>query len=284
MTSLVQDTVILNALDPKRQPTFVPQLSLLRLHQWCEQGNSNLRVRLRTLLELGQNLQHRSFEEFHAIFEELRSWAWHKLGRAENTTLLEWVPAGKLIRGSDIKLAVPKPQLLKAETLSDSFSQYRGSLERCYLARDNQPGFDVLHPMGGGLLLYECRYSEPPMSEDKTGTKLTASEDVRRKSVLAQEEVQASVAIVGGKTVCASRSAYVLVGHRDSAQKLEDFVKSCNEKPAESYKKAFTMWEQFSKLEMTVMVLDREALLQHYGPTFKLLGGFMLEYSARNHS
>ena len=185
--------------------------------------------------------------------------------------------------GSEIKLAVPKPQLLKTETLSDPLSRHRGSLERCYLAHDNQPGFDVLQPMGGALLLYECRYSEPPMSEDKTGTKLTPSEDVRRKSVLAQEEVQASDAIVGGQTIDASRSAYVLVGHRDSAQNLEGFVKSCNEKPAKSYKKALARWKQFSELKMTVIVLNRQALLQHYGPTFKLLGGFMLDYSARNH-
>ena len=111
------------------------------------------------------------------------------------------------------------------------------------------------------------------MSEDKKGTKLTPSEDVRRKSVLAQQEVQASDAIVGGKTVDALRSAYVFVGHRDSAQNLEGFVKSCNEKPAESYKKALARWKQFSELEMTVIVLNRQALLQHYGPTFKLLGG-----------
>jgi hypothetical protein len=57
-------------------------------------GEDNLRVRLRTLLELGHNLQHRSFEEFHAIFEELRCWAWHKLNKAEDVTLRKWIPKG----------------------------------------------------------------------------------------------------------------------------------------------------------------------------------------------
>ena len=122
------------------------------------------------------------------------------------------------------------------------------------------------------------------MSEDKTGTKLTPSEDVRRKSVLAQQEVEASNATVGGQTIDPSRSSYVLIGHRDSTQDLEAFVKACNEKPAEGHKRAFAMWEKFAKLEISVAVLNRQALLQHYGPTFKLLGGFMLDYSARNHS
>jgi len=281
--SLVQDTVILNALDPKRHPTFVPQLSLLRLHHWCEQGKGNLRVRMRTLLELGHNLQHRSFEEFHAIFEELRCWAWHKLKKAEDVTLREWIPDGKFIQDGELRLVVPKSQLLGTETLSHQLSQYRGSLERCYLAHDSQPGFDVVQPMRGSLLLYECRYSEPPMSDDKTGTKLTPSEDVRRKSVLAQQEMEASDATVGGQLINPSRSAYVLIAHRDSTQDLELFAKACNEKPAESYSRAWATWEKFSELEMSVAVLNRQALLQHYGPTFKLLGGFMLDYSARNH-
>ena len=281
--SLVQDTVILNALDPKRHPRFVPQLSLLRLRHWCEQGEDNLRVRLRTLLELGHNLQHRSFEEFHAIFEEMRCWAWHKLKKGEDVTLRKWIPKGKFIRGGELRLVVPDPQLQKTETLPNQLSQYRGSLQRCYVAHDNQPGFDVVQPMGGSLLLYECRYSEPPMSEDKTGTKLTPSEDVRRKSVLAQQEVEASKTAAGGQTIDPSQSAYILIGHRDSVQDLELFAKTCNEKPADSYMRAVAMWEKFSKLEMSVAVLNRQALLLHYGPTFKLLGGFMLDYSARNH-
>ncbi len=282
--SLVQDTVILNALDPKRHPTFVPQLSLLRLHLWCEQGKGDLRVRLRTLLELGHNLQHRSFEEFHAIFEELRCWAWHKLNKPEDVALREWIPDAKFIRGGGSRLVVPKPQLLKTETLPNQLSQYRGPLQRCYVAHDNQPGFDVVQPMGRNLLLYECRYSEPPMSEDKTNTKLTPSEDVRRKSVLAQQELEASSATVGGQTIGPSQSAYVLIGHRDSVKDLELFAKACDEKPDDGHKKAVAIWEKFSKLEMSVAVLNRQALLLHYGPTFKLLGGFMLDYSARNHS
>lgn len=281
--SLVQDTVLLNALDPKRHPRFVPQLSLLRLHQWCVQNQGNLQVRLRTLLELGHDLQHRSFEEFHGIFEELRCWAWHKLGHARDANLLEWIPCGRLVRGDAFDVSVPRVELLRTETLPQSLSAHGGSLERCCLAHDNQPGFDVVQPMGQTLLLYECRYSEPPMSEDDTSTRLSPAADVRRKAVIAQEQVRGSQATVDGHNISPRRSAYVLIAHRDSADDLEAFAASCNEQPAARYKKARATWKQFSELEVPVVVLNREALMQRYGPTFKLLGGFMMDYAGRHH-
>ena len=42
---------------------------------------------------------------------------------------------------------------------------------------------------------------------------------------------------------------------------LTPFVKACSEKPAGSFKKAIAMWEKFSKLEMSVAMLNRQALL-----------------------
>jgi hypothetical protein len=95
--------------------------------------------------------------------------------------------------------------------------------------------------------------------------------------------VKQSQATVAGKKVSPESSAYVLIGHRDSAKRLQDYSASCNEQPAPHHLKAMEMWEQFSKVAMCVMVLNREALMQHYGPTFKLLGGFMMDYARRHH-
>ena len=140
--------------------------------------------------------------------------------------------------------------------------------------------------MGQALLVYECRYSEPPMSEDDTSTKLSPAADVRRKAVIARDQVLASQATVGGTDgtdVSPASTAYVLIAHRDSAGDLESFATSCNTQPAARCKKATTIWNNFSTLNLPVVVLNREALMKHYGPTFKLLCGFMMDYAGRHH-
>jgi hypothetical protein len=281
--SMVQDTVILNALDPKH-PTFVPQLSLLRLHFWSLEGHSHLQVRLRALMELGLDLQHRSFEEFHLIFEELRCWAWHCLGQDFNTTLEGWLPNARRVHGDNVALTVPLPALLRTTVLPAPFHACTNEIARSCLAVENQPGFDIVHPMGCRLLLGECRYSEPPVSEDDTGTKLTPAEDVRRKVVLAAREVRSSTVRVGGLPVGEFLAAFVLIAHRDtSSHDLDAFVAACLSAPQQRFKKALAIWKQFNEVKMPVLLFDREALLQHYGPTFKLLGGFMMSYGLRHH-
>lgn len=50
---------------------------------------------------------------------------------------------------------------------------------------------------------------------------------------------------------------------------------------AQRFPKAHETWSGFKKLGMTVAVMDRDALLMHYGPTFASLGGFMFDYASR---
>lgn len=97
--SMVQDSVLVNALDPCRG--FVPQLSLLRLHQWCQTGTEPVHVRLRRLLELRQD------REFYLAFEELRLWAHHHLGLEAETTLWPWFSEAVFTNTADMHVKFP---------------------------------------------------------------------------------------------------------------------------------------------------------------------------------
>jgi hypothetical protein len=281
MQRMVEDSVIVNGLNPKSP--FVPQLSLLRLHQWCldakdsvdtEDSSVLLQVRLGTLLELGQNLQFRSFEEFHLIFEELRCWAWHRLNKSAHTTLKDWLPHAQLVRGEGlVHLTVPPAKLDTTEPSYGSLAEKDGGSVHA-LAPRNQPGFDIVRRMGPACLLEECRYSEPSGDQSEKGTQLAPAADVRRKAVLAAEE--ASKANI-------SSPAFVLVAFRNASSDLRKFALSCKEQPAEQHAQAVEMWERYQKLAMPVLVFDRTALMKHYGPTFQRLGGFVLDYTQRNH-
>ena len=187
------------------------------------------------------------------------------------------------MRGDSIGLSVPKVELLKTKELPKNLGDFSRSLEGYSLAHANQPGFDVVQPMGQAMLMYECRYSEPPITQGQTSTQLTPSADVRRKAVIARTQVVKSQATVAGQTIDPSRSVYILVAHRDSSGDLDTFLDACNSAPAARHQKAMEIWDQFSNLEMPVMVLNRQALMQRYGPTFRLLGGFMMDYASRHH-
>uniref|UniRef100_A0A0G4HIT0 Uncharacterized protein n=1 Tax=Chromera velia CCMP2878 TaxID=1169474 RepID=A0A0G4HIT0_9ALVE len=267
VSSLVSSTVILNALDPQLGQPFVPQLSLLRLHIWSlGDSRSAVKVRVRTLLEMGSDMQHQSFEEFHAIFEELRCWAWHKLGgRPDTTSIQAWLPESRAVPGKDssgIQLTIPNPCLQMTSRLPKRLSDHQGPLDRCCLADTNQPGFDVLQPMGESLLLHECRYSEPPNPGDATSTRLTPAEDVRRKAVLAASEVDATKAtITGRKEVAQDRSVLVVAAHRDGATDLAGLTQSCSEEPDRSrFPRAHADWETFTRVQMPVVILNHWAL------------------------
>jgi hypothetical protein len=279
MQRMVYSSLIVNGLDPKSP--FVPQLSLLRLHQWCldaedsvdtEDSSVWLQVRLRTLLELGQNLQYRSFEEFHLIFEELRCWAWHRLNKSADTTLEEWLPGAHLVHGDGlVKLTVPPAKVGVTEVLSGSLAEKGGGFAHA-LAQPNQRGFDIVRRMGPVCLLEECQV---PGDDNEKGAKLAPAADVRRKALLAAEEA--------AKANIAS-AAFVLVACRNASSDLETFALSCKERPAERHgREAVEMWERFGKLSMPVLVFDRTAVMKHYGPTFQRLGGFVFDYAQRNH-
>jgi hypothetical protein len=278
--SLIQDSVILNSMHP--QERFVPHLSLLRLQIWCKNQSiecktrtrdHDLWIRLSTLLELGKNTQHRSFEEFHLIFEELRCWAWHYLDMGSACKLKEWLAGAQHLRGNgNVELAVPRAELLQTCELEVPLSDNKAQFVHT-LAMRNQPGFDIVRRMGAVTLLEECRYSEPPSDEERTGTVLAPAEDVRRKAVLAAQEASGQPLPV-----------FVLVAFRDPSGDLVEFAKACEKKPHENHEKASGMWSRYDNLTMPVFVFDRAALLRRYGPTFKLLGGFVFDYSARNHN
>jgi hypothetical protein len=115
---LVQSTVLINAMDPHL--AFVPQLSLLRLGLWAKTHTSAtpLKALVRRLVTLGSDLQHRSFEQFHALFEQLRCWAWHRRGRQASTTFKEWFPHAVLVQGPNLSITVPPAQTGQEAVLS----------------------------------------------------------------------------------------------------------------------------------------------------------------------
>jgi hypothetical protein len=196
---LIQSSVLLNEFNPD-MISFYPQMSLLRLYRWCSadktarSASRDLAACFRSLLEFGQDLQHRPFESFHCLFENLRLWAWHKKGRQGQPVLSEWYWSGALLdRERDFSFSIPTTNLRPAMRCESRLSEGRVELGTgCRLAANDQPGADVFESMGHVLLLCECRYSEPPPDDEKTGTRLSPAMDVRRKVVLASQEVQKS--------------------------------------------------------------------------------------------
>ena len=268
---LVENSVLINALAPEMD-SFVPQLSLLRLYHWTETSSSEVSYVVSKLLACGADLHHTSFERFLAVFEELCCWAWHRRGRNPTPTLTQWLPNARLVCGRDLELSVPKVFTLR-EPLPYQLQNSIENLLSCRLAATNQPGFDVLQPMGKTLLLHECRYSEPPELKQRSSS-LLQFRDVWNKAELTAEQVRTSKALVNGKPVSEASCALVLSAFRDTCSKdLETFAQGC----------VASRPTGFSDVKMPVLVMDRSALLKHFGQTFQALAGFQLSYKHRHH-
>ena len=105
---LIRQTFILNSMDPK--VSFVPQLSPLFLRFWSDPDNyaerTPLKMQVKRLLDLGEDLDWVKFEEFNLIFEDLRCWAWHELNQSSKKpcvtqTIGSWFAGGEFLCGDE---------------------------------------------------------------------------------------------------------------------------------------------------------------------------------------
>ena len=290
---LIRRAVIINPIDPSRAITFVPQLSLLFLRHWSSKivgsaktiGN-RLKSLVFRLLQLGENLNPTAFEEFHLLFEQLRCWTWHKLfPQRKYETLATWFRGGVFVRSLE-KTKQSTCQVIPQDPFSadehaasqveiKNLREATGPIKRSFLARAGQPGLDILTPMGNKLVCFEARYSEPAES---TASKLSASKDVKKKSVLFSKEVNASKMTLSGEKINVAKCVFVLVAHRDKLSPHIDFSDTCNKSTGDK-----DIQQQYDAQSFPIIVFDRETLLDRYGPTFRKLCGFMLSYSHRHY-
>jgi hypothetical protein len=293
---LLQNAALLNEVQPN-QP-FKPLLPLLRFDAWC--CNRLTRSidhnfgwglkRLKELIDVGEKLDGASFENFMFSLEELRCWAFCQGGMSCGMSIQDYWPSATVIKSVDgetsRKFLLPSPVTNHQQKLPKNLSKCSGLLQPGhYRALRQQPGFDNLHVMEQGMIMFvECRYSEPP-TDESTGTKLSPFADVRRKVSLVKREIKECQATVGGVELCERNSVVVVSAFRDPANQalsMQQFRDAVLEKPQKGASKEVEQaFVDFSSFEGTVLVMDRVAVLEHCGPTLSRLGGFVLDHNSQ---
>lgn len=214
---MIRQTIIINSVDP--QKPFVPQLSTLMLRLWSDpekdEDRTPLKMRVKRLLELGEDLDWKKFEEFHLIFEDLRCWACHELNKSSKTscttqTLGDWFAGGEFLCGDKTtSLSIPDPTLDITRTLASHIDGSSELVDSIRLAHTNQPGMDILQPMGTTSVFFEVKHSEPQPVGRKTSTKLSVT-DVHDKANTLKNVIDQSNVRVGGQEINAiNRHIYV---------------------------------------------------------------------------
>mgnify|MGYP000730931363 CR=1 FL=1 len=285
-------TVIISGIVPEATLSLIPQLSLLRLQVWGSKPSEQhglLRRCLKSLLNSGFDMGAENFERFQALFEELHKWAFHRLGTKKNTNLKEWFrsPYG-LLRGPNSRFTVPKPDLqTHAGQLPGRVGTLTGDLPQgSYVEGKNQPGFDIVTVMRRRALVLENKWSR--VNEGRTATPLDRL-TVWNKVSKATTELQGSLLKVGSKPIRKACAGFVLMAHRDPARgteteqstvssPLQQFVQVCKTPPEPGHAH-FQAWEAYAKTTASVLILDRAAITNTFGPTFSRLRGFFFSFA-----
>ena len=283
---LAKRAVIINPVRPTNGAEFVPVISPLFLRLWSthrdlENANSivdQVKWRVFRLVQLGEDLNHISFEEFNAVFEELRCWAWGKLFPAKShVRLRDWFNDGDYVRGEN-EIFVSPPRLPPNKQMQVKKSYLReltGDIQHTILARKNQPGVDVLQPLGSLLACFEVKWSEPA---EKTATSVSVNTDVKKKSVLFAREVEQSKAKLDGKEINTKFCVFVLFAHRDKLSETKSYSDSLKQTHED-----LDVQRSYASQSFPIIVFDRERLKKRYGPTFSRLCGFVLNHCQRHH-
>ena len=133
-------------------------------------SSPDLKMQVKRLLELGEDLDWKKFEEFTLIFEDLRCWAWHEVNKCSKTpctkqTLGSWFAGGEfLCGGKTTDLSIPYPTLKSTQTLKSYIGKSSDSVDSICLAHTDQTGMDILLPMDNISVFFEVRHSEPQAS------------------------------------------------------------------------------------------------------------------------
>jgi hypothetical protein len=172
------------------------------------------------------------------------------------------------------------------QRLPTKFSESPSQLQPgFYQAQQTQDGFDNVYVMEDGRMMFvECRYSNPPPEDERTGTRLAPTADICRKVSLVKREINQYQKTVGG--LLEKDCVVVISAFRDPANKalsLEQFRDAVLKKPEENASEGVKeAYNTFRKFEGSVLVLDRAAVLEHCGPTLSRLGGFVLDSDSRH--
>ena len=262
---LIRQTVILGGINPKSN--FVPQLSPMVLQHWSRQGSqrTDLQIRLGKLFELGHNLDWVAFEEFHMIFEELRCWAWHRLENSPAPTLGSWFRDGVFLNegwGKTREVTIPTPRLVATNRLTETVAKSKETVDSIRLAAKGQPGMDIIQPMTDLTFLYENKFSEHGATKNRL-----SFDTIKKKVDAVQQEIQDSKMKVGGQNLSVNNIVLIVAAHQEACGNI------------------ISRWEKENQTEYAfpIIIYDRKHLIQRYGPTFKLLGSFVADYSHRNH-
>jgi len=267
---LIMETVILGGMHPKDD--FVPQLSPMVLQHWSWPGSQTeqtaLQTRLHRLFDLGHDLNWVAFEEFHMIFEELRCWAWHRLKNspAPKTSLESWFRDGLFLNEGWAKkkreVTIPIPDLKTTNRLTEKVAGFEETVDSICLAAEGQSGMDIIQPMTDLTFLYEAKFSEHGATTNRL-----SFHTIKNKADAVQEQIQKSkMEGGGGQNLSVDNIVLIVVAHQEECGNIIE------------------RWdEDKTEYAFPIIIYDRKRLIQRYGPTFKLLGSFVADYSHRHH-
>ena len=300
---------------------FVPQMSPLVLLEWAqhiEGSEEEHAVKATTLnaLQCGTVMQGEVFEEFVACLQALRCWASRHLGSTSDgrgrrssdggrsraggstctgspvtSTLQEWFGAAAVVKGGDLTIQVPDPQLAgdRVSRLTESLDRSTTPLQvgTCYLARACNPGLDMVQPVltkegTPVLLVFQDKWSEP-RDGGKTATPLTVTA-VRDAVVNTQKQIEDSKVQINGKAIDPETSVFVVVAHRHTVKGFANklFAGPPRKGAAQRTQDAFA---KFIDTRMkALVVLDRAGTVAFSGPTFSNLAAFQMKYADVNFS
>lgn len=121
---------------------------------------------------------------------------------------------------------------------------------------------DIIQPMDGLTLLYEAKFSEHGATKNRL-----SFDTIKKKADAVQQQIQDSKMKVGGQNLSVNNIVLIVVAHQEACDNI------------------ISRWETENQTEYAfpIIIYDRKHLIQRYGPTFKLLGSFVADYSHRNH-
>jgi hypothetical protein len=146
---------------------FVPTLSLVFLNDWAEVKRSekdltiaSVASMVSTLLDI--SVEDKGMEYFYAHFIRLRRWAFHYIHNAETTTIEEWYRGARVICGNKAKAAISIPGFSDLPVSWDGNNGTNATL--ALPVSESNPGYDCHEKFegdGGSLVSFvEIKFSK----------------------------------------------------------------------------------------------------------------------------
>jgi hypothetical protein len=228
---------------------FIPTLSLVFLRKWAEVKLSekdevaDVATMVSTLLDI--SVEDKGMEYFYAHFIRLRRWAFHYIHKDKTTTIEDWYRGARVICGKKAKAAISIPGFsdLPVSWDGDTVSDVTLAIP----ASESNPGYDCHEKFsvdGGSLVSFvEIKFSKVD------ATTILSNSEINAKLNLMKRHPSLKTLGIAGEDVVWVAAA---LRHVVENKKIKcDF-------PG------------------TVLIFNREELLNWLGPTFRNLRSFVV--------